>query len=89
MSEFGGLWKHANNPACTESVKVFVILKLDNIRKKKKKEEEEERKKERLRNFEVGQYTKEEEEEEQEQEEQEQEQEERKKERKNTNHSQP
>ena len=86
MSEFGGLWKHANNPACTESVKVFVILKLDNIRKKKK-EEEEERKKERLRNFEVGQYTKEEEEEEEEQEEQEQE--ERKKERKNTNHSQP
>ena len=35
MSEVGGLWKHPNNPACTRSVRVFIILKLDNIWKKK------------------------------------------------------
>ena len=29
MSEFGGLWKHQNNPACAESVRVFGMLKLD------------------------------------------------------------
>ena len=29
MSEFGGLWKQQNNPACTKSVGVFIILKLD------------------------------------------------------------
>ena len=34
MSEFGGLWKHQNNPACTKSVRVFSV-KLDTIRKKK------------------------------------------------------
>ena len=37
MLEFGGLWKHQNNPACTKSVRVFIMLKLDTIRKKKKK----------------------------------------------------
>ena len=36
MSEFGGLWKHPNNPACTKSVRVFRLLKLDTIQKKKK-----------------------------------------------------
>ena len=34
MSEFGGLWQHQNNPACTNSVIVFRLLKLDTIRKK-------------------------------------------------------
>ena len=29
MSEFGVLWKQQNNPACTKSVGVFIILKLD------------------------------------------------------------
>ena len=28
MSEFGGLWKHQNNPAGTKSVGVFRVLKL-------------------------------------------------------------
>ena len=32
-SEFGGLWKHWNNPACTKSVRVFIML--DTVRKKK------------------------------------------------------
>ena len=36
MSEFGGLWKHQNNPARTKSVRVLTELKLDTIRKKKK-----------------------------------------------------
>ena len=36
MSEFGGLWTHQNNPACTRSVRVFRMLKLDTIQKKKK-----------------------------------------------------
>ena len=35
-SEFGGLWKHQSNPACTKSVKVFILLELDTIRKMKK-----------------------------------------------------
>ena len=35
MSEFGGLWKHQNSPACTNSVNVFRMLKLDTVRKKK------------------------------------------------------
>ena len=37
MSEFGGLWKHENNPACakTKSAQVFIMLKLDSIQKKK------------------------------------------------------
>ena len=34
MSEFDGLGKHRNNPACIKSVRVFIILKLDIIRKK-------------------------------------------------------
>ena len=34
VSEFGGLWKHQDNPACTKSVRVFRLLKLDAIRKK-------------------------------------------------------
>ena len=29
MPEFNGLWKHQNNPACTESVRVFRVLKLN------------------------------------------------------------
>ena len=28
MSEFNGVWKHQNNPACTTGVIVFIILKL-------------------------------------------------------------
>ena len=32
MSEFGGLWKDQNNPADTQSVRVFRMLKLDSIR---------------------------------------------------------
>ena len=32
MLEFGGLWKHQNNPACIKSVRVFV-LKVDTIQK--------------------------------------------------------
>ena len=35
MSEFGGLWKCENKPACTRSVKVFIMLKLGTIWKKK------------------------------------------------------
>ena len=34
MSEFGGLWKHSNNPACTEYVRAFQVLMLDAILKK-------------------------------------------------------
>ena len=30
------MWKHQNNPACTKSVKVFKLLKLDTTQKKKK-----------------------------------------------------
>ena len=26
---FGRLWKHQNNPACTESVRIFEMLKMD------------------------------------------------------------
>ena len=39
MSEFGGLWKRKNKPACNNSVRVFItlMLMLDTIRKKKKK----------------------------------------------------
>ena len=37
MSEFGELRKHPNNPACTQSVRVFRMLKLDTIEKKKKR----------------------------------------------------
>ena len=33
MLEFGGLWKHQNNPACIKSVRVFV-LKVDTIQKR-------------------------------------------------------
>ena len=29
MSVFSGLWKQQNNPACTESGRVFIMLKLD------------------------------------------------------------
>ena len=32
-----GLWKHQTNPACTKSVRVFVMVKLNIIRKKKRK----------------------------------------------------
>ena len=37
MLEFGGLWKHQNNPACTKSARVFIMLKFGTIRKKRKK----------------------------------------------------
>ena len=37
-SEFGGLWKHQNNLACTKlGVRAFIRLKLDTIKKKLKK----------------------------------------------------
>ena len=29
MSEFDGLWKHQNNPACTKSVRLFRVLKME------------------------------------------------------------
>ena len=38
ISEFGGLWKHPNTPACTKTsnrVKVFNLLRLDIIQKKR------------------------------------------------------
>ena len=38
MSEFGGLWKHPNNPAGTESVRAFKSAEVGHYR-----EEEEER----------------------------------------------
>ena len=28
-----GLWKHQSNPACTKSVKIFIVLKLGTIAK--------------------------------------------------------
>ena len=28
-SEFSGLWKHQNNPACTKGARVFRMVKLD------------------------------------------------------------
>ena len=28
-----GLWKHQSNPACTKSVKIFIVLKLGTITK--------------------------------------------------------
>ena len=34
MSELGGLWQHQNNPACTNSVTVFRLLKLDTLGRK-------------------------------------------------------
>ena len=34
MSKFDGLGKHLNNPACTKSVRVFKMLKLDTTQKK-------------------------------------------------------
>ena len=37
MSEFRELWKHQNNPRALKSVRVFIMLKLDTIRRKKKK----------------------------------------------------
>ena len=37
MSEFDGLRKHQNNPACIKSVRVFIMLMLDTIRKKKRR----------------------------------------------------
>ena len=39
MSEFDRLWKQQNNPACSKSVTVFIMLKLDTIQKTKKKKE--------------------------------------------------
>ena len=39
MPEFGGLWKHQNDPACTESVGVFIILMLDSTDTKEEEEE--------------------------------------------------
>ena len=45
MSEFGGLWKHKNIPACTKGVRVFIMLKLDTVRKKKNKKKKKKKKK--------------------------------------------
>ena len=42
MSEFGGLWKHQNDPACTKSVRVFIMLMLDTTDTKEEDEEKEE-----------------------------------------------
>ena len=42
MPEFGGLWKHPNNPAFTESVRVIQMLKPDRRYKEEEEEEEEE-----------------------------------------------
>ena len=36
MSEFNGLRKQQNNPMCTKSVRVFIMLMFDTIWKKKK-----------------------------------------------------
>ena len=30
-SEFGGLWKHQNSPACIRCVRVFKMSKLDSV----------------------------------------------------------
>ena len=38
MPEFGGLWKHQKNSACTKSVRVFIMLKLDTVQKKKEED---------------------------------------------------
>ena len=43
MSEFFGLWKRQNIPACTNSVRVFITLMLETIRKKKKKKKKKKR----------------------------------------------
>ena len=37
MSEFRELWKHPNNPRALKVSRVFIMLKMDTIRKKKKK----------------------------------------------------
>ena len=37
MSECSGLQKHQNNPACSKSVRVLKMLKLDIVQKKKQK----------------------------------------------------
>ena len=34
MSEFGGLWKHQNNLACTKSFGVFRVLSFFTMRRK-------------------------------------------------------
>ena len=39
MLEFGGLWQQQNNPACTKSVRVFIMLKLDTIIMEEEEEE--------------------------------------------------
>ena len=44
MSEFDGLGTHQNNPACTDSVRVFIMLKLDTIGKKRKKKKKKKKK---------------------------------------------
>ena len=37
LSELSGLRKHQNNPACSKSVRVLKMLKLDTVQKKKQK----------------------------------------------------
>ena len=44
-SEFSGLWKHQNNPACTNNVRVSRMMKLDTIRKKKNNNKKKKKKK--------------------------------------------
>jgi len=35
MSEFDGLWKHQNNPACTKSVSSLQNVEADSVQKKR------------------------------------------------------
>ena len=51
MSEFFGLWKRQNIPACTNSVRIFLTLMLDTIRKKKMvKKKKKKKKKKKTKN---------------------------------------
>ena len=51
MSEFFGLWKRQNVPAFTNSVRVFIMLMLDTIRKKKMvKKKKKKKKKKKTKN---------------------------------------
>ena len=47
MSQFGGLRKHQNNPACTERCQGLQNVTLDIIRKKKKKKKKKKKRKRR------------------------------------------
>ena len=41
VSEFGGLWEHQTNPACTKSVRDFTVLKMDTAEEEEAEEVEE------------------------------------------------